>query len=410
MEVKLHPSYEDNLIARQGAAAIEACVHCGFCLATCPTYLLNRDERDSPRGRIYLVKEMLESGEGSKRAQFHLDRCLSCRSCETTCPSGVQYAEIADAGRVLLESAGLRGLFDRCQRRLLRLVVPRPALFTPLLRLGQTLRFALPLFLREKVPEQQHRIRVKATTESQATVLLLDGCVQRSATPTTNDAARKLLSALKVTVAELPRNGCCGAVDAHLGAHDAALDQYRRNIDTWWPAIAGGAEAIISTATGCGAQVVDYAKALAHDPAYAEKARRVSALCRDLSVYLTECKNTLPPVPDKKSLALRVAVQVPCSQTHALSHSDSVALLLEERGFQLAETQDDHLCCGSAGTYSLLQPDLSRELQRNKLAALCTDEPDVIVSANVGCQLHLAQKSPVPVMHWAVLLSQTLPD
>ncbi|GAB5414173.1 MAG: glycolate oxidase subunit GlcF [Congregibacter sp.] len=408
MDVKLHKDFQGNALARDSASAIEACVHCGFCLATCPTYLLTRDERDSPRGRIYLVKNLLESGEASERAQHHLDRCLTCKSCETSCPSGVQYGEILNAGRAILEERVSRPPVEALKRWLLRFLVPRKALFNPLLRCAQLFAPLLPATLRQQVPDKQSRQRLENTDSGTSSVILLDGCVQEYATPNTNDATAQLLDALGLRVVSLRENACCGAIDAHLGAHQAALDRFRRNIDGWWPAIESDCEAIISTATGCGAQLKDYGKALAHDPVYAERARRVSELCGDLSVCLEERIAGLPPAPPE-TLRLRIAVQVPCSQTHVLGHPDSVRSLLRARGFELTDTQNDHLCCGSAGTYSLLQPELSETLRQHKVLDLTGASPDLIVSANVGCQLHLAQTSPVPVKHWAELLRDTLP-
>lgn len=412
MLVNLHPVFSDSLLAREGASAIEACVHCGFCLATCPTYLDTRDERDSPRGRIYLVKELLETGDTSQVAQYHLDRCLTCRSCESTCPSGVRYGEILHTGRVLLEENITRGPFDRLQRWLLRRIVPFRARVGPLLRIAQALSPLMPATLKRSVPPQQAAQPALPVVRYARHVILLEGCIQGAATPATNACARRILHALGIGVWATPRQGCCGALDTHLGAEAAGLAHMRRNIDAWWPALDSntGVEALISTATGCGAQLSDYAKALAHDPDYAERAARVSDLAEDLAPFLLRQNlDALPPPLVSGDKTRRIAVHVPCSQSHALQQADTVRHLLEARAYTLTVTREDHLCCGSAGTYSLLQPAMSDRLRRRKLDALLCDEPEVIVSANIGCQLHLQQRSPVAVQHWTELFLASLP-
>jgi glycolate oxidase iron-sulfur subunit len=402
VDVKLHPRWEDDADATRAAAAIEACVHCGFCLATCPTYLDTRDERDSPRGRIYLVRELLEQGTPEAAAQFHLDRCLTCRACETTCPSGVQYGHIVDGGRQLLERELPRSRGRALLRRLLRLLVPYPRRFAPLLRIGQYLRPLLPAVLREHVPPAQAPLPVAPAGGGGRRVILLEGCVQSAGTPRTNQAARLLLARLGIDVVATPEQGCCGALDTHLGHGESGARAMRRNIDAWWPAIEAGAEAVLSTATGCGSQLADYGDALADDPDYAARARRVSELSADLADFLLgEALDAAGAgaAGDRR----RIAVHVPCSQSHALRSPDSVRTLLERLGYRLCETRDDHLCCGSAGTYSLLQPAMSRRLRTRKVQALSVDAPDLIVSANVGCQLHLAGEAAVPVQHWVEL-------
>ena len=401
MEVRLHPSLVDDARAQQAAQAVEACVHCGFCLSTCPTYLDTRDERDSPRGRIYLIRELLESGDSGLTTQRHLDRCLGCRACESSCPSGVQYAHIADHGRELLLDSVPRGIRDRLRRWVLRMVVPYPRRFNPLLRLGLMLGPLLPRALRAQLPARQEPLPVPAVTASARRVLLLDGCVQACATPRSNQAARLILDRLGIEVLASPGQGCCGALNSHLGFTAAGRAAMRRNIDTWWPAIAAGAEAILSTATGCGAQLQDYGRALAGDPAYAEKASRVSALALDLASFIdAQALAALPHrAPDT-----RVALHIPCSLMHAIGDPDSVRRLLDACGYELTRTTDDHLCCGSAGTYSLLQPAMSERLRGRKLQALCGDRPDLIATANVGCQLHLGAGTEKPVTHWTELI------
>jgi len=400
MYVDLHENYRARPAAREAGELISACVHCGFCLATCPTYLESGDERDSPRGRIYLVKQLLETGTASARTHTHLDRCLTCRSCETTCPSGVQYGQLVDIGRGLMEERVPRSPLDRGRRWLLRAVLPRRHLFTPLLRLGQLVRPLLPQALRITVPPRQ----VPGPTPTRAhsrTMLVLDGCVQSAATPGTNAAARRVLDKLGINLVSVARAGCCGAVNYHLAAHDAGLDEMRRNIDTWWPRIEAGAEAIISTATGCGSMLADYGKLLADDPAYADKARRVSSLARDIGeVLLAEDLAGL----EADTGVGRVAVHTPCSLQHGRGLPTLIRDVLHKAGFELVETAESHLCCGSAGTYSILQAATGRRLRDRKLRALCGGRPALIATGNVGCQLHLQTAADIPVVHWIELI------
>ena len=351
MHVNLHPEYTGSEQAQEAASLISACVHCGFCLETCPTYLVNRDERDSPRGRIYLIKNLLESGTASNQTHTHLDRCLSCRSCETTCPSGMQYGQLLDIGRDLMEQRVPRPAPVRLYRYLLRWTLTRPRIFALGLGLGQLLRPLLPARLRSQVPPRQDPGRLPGRRHPR-TMLLLEGCVQSAATPRTNAAARRVFDRLGITLQNAPRAGCCGAVNYHLGAHRDGLDDMRRNIDAWWPQLEAGAEAILSSATGCGSILTEYGRLLAHDPAYADRARRVSALARDIGEVLLE--------EDLEKLAInspggKVAVQTPCSLQHGMKRPDLITAILGKAGFELAATSGGHLCCGSAGTYSILQ-------------------------------------------------------
>jgi glycolate dehydrogenase iron-sulfur subunit len=400
MHVELHPDFADTPEGQEAQQLTSACVHCGFCLATCPTYLDNRDERDSPRGRIYLIKQLLETGTASAQTHTHLDRCLGCRSCETTCPSGMQYAHLLDIGRGLMAQRVPRPLSGRVSRRLLRFALGRQRLFTLALRLGQLLRPLLPAKLRQMIPPRQTRRPVPARQHAR-TMLLLEGCVQQAATPATNEAARRVLDHLGITLQSVPRAGCCGALNYHLGAHADGLDDMRRNIDAWWPHIEAGVEAIVSSASGCGSTLVEYGRLLAHDPAYASKAGRITELTRDLGEILL--------AEDVASLAVntavgKVAVQTPCSMQHGLQFPTLISQVLEKAGFELARTSEQHLCCGSAGTYSILQGQTSRRLRDNKLRALGDDGAALIATANVGCQLHLQTAAEVPVVHWIQLL------
>ena len=402
MHVELHPIFADSAPGKQAGELISACVHCGFCLATCPTYLATRDERDSPRGRIYLIKQLLESGAASGRTHTHLDRCLSCRSCETTCPSGVQYGQLVDIGRGLMEQRVPRPLPQRGLRWLLRQGLTSPALFAVALRVGQWLRPLLPGALRRQIPPRQTVGAVPQQPRAR-TMLLLEGCIQKAAAPATNAAARRVFDRLGIRLQSAPQAGCCGAVNYHLAAHADGLDNMRRNIDAWWPQIEAGAEAIVSSATGCGSMLNDYGHLLAHDPVYAARAGRVSALARDIGEILLK--------EDLGSLGIdhrsgRVAVQTPCSLQHGMKLPHLITDILTRAGVTLVATDDSHLCCGSAGTYSILQPAMARRLRDAKIAALTGNNPDVIVSGNIGCQLHLATAAPVPVRHWIELLDQ----
>jgi glycolate oxidase iron-sulfur subunit len=400
MHVELAETLRHDPGAQQAKDLISACVHCGFCLATCPTYLDRADERDSPRGRIYLLKQLLETGDASQQTRTHLDRCLTCRSCETTCPSGMQYGHLLDIGRGMVDQAAPRPIGQRLLRRLLREGLSRPALFGFGLRMGQLFRPLLPAALKQKIPLRQQLAPALATPSTRS-MLVLDGCVQAGATPRTNNAAGRILSRLGIRLTSIPSAGCCGAVNYHLGAHDAGLDNMRRNIDAWWPLIAEGAEAIVSSATGCGALLADYGHLLAADPEYADKAARISALHRDIAQVL-QGENLALLNPD--TTVGKVAVHTPCSQQHGLKQTGQVQDILSRAGFELAVTREDHLCCGSAGTYSILQSDTSARLRQRKLAALTGDSPDLIVTANVGCQLHLNDNDGPPVYHWLELL------
>nr|HPQ97340.1 glycolate oxidase subunit GlcF [Thiolinea sp.] len=400
MQTRLIEKYQTRPEGREAESILRTCVHCGFCTATCPTYQTLHDERDGPRGRIYLIRQLLEWGEVTERTRTHLDRCLTCRSCETTCPSGVQYARLLDLGQGLLDEVLPRPPQARLLRWGLRQVLPRRRRFTSLLRLGQALRPLLPQALRRKVPlrqpvspwPQQRHTRV---------MLVLAGCVQPGAAPNTNAAAARVLDRLGITLLEAPAAGCCGAVSYHLGAHADGLDFMRRNIDAWWPFLEAGAEALVMTASGCGAMVKDYGQLLRDDPVYADKAQRVSAVCKDLGeVLLAEDVGRL----SLQRPAGRTAVHCPCTLQHALKLGGVVEQVLERAGIELARTTEKHLCCGSAGTYSLLQPALSQTLQARKLQALSVDAPARIVTANIGCQLHLDSAAEVPVMHWIELL------
>lgn len=402
MQTNIIQHYQEQPEGREAEAILRNCVHCGFCTATCPTYQELSDERDGPRGRIYLIKQLLEGGEVTAKTRKHLDRCLTCRSCETTCPSGVKYGRLIDIGRAMMEQKLPRPIPQRILRWGLRQVLPYSNRFGALLRIGQMFRPLLPAAIKLKVPPKREASPWPASSHDRV-MLALAGCAQPAATPNTNAAAARVLDRLGVTLVEAPEAGCCGAVSHHLSAHDEGLDFMRRNIDAWWPAIEAGAEAIVIAASGCGAMVKEYGHLLKDDMRYARKAERVSALAQDLGQVLLQ--EDLSKLNLSKG-AGKVAFHCPCTLQHALKQDGVVEQILQQAGIELAATKDKHLCCGSAGTYSILQPELSKKLLNNKLEALTIDQPDRIVTANIGCQLHLETKADVPVQHWIELLDE----
>ncbi|WP_300750042.1 glycolate oxidase subunit GlcF [Janthinobacterium sp.] len=392
----------------EAEAILRACVHCGFCTATCPTYQLLGDELDGPRGRIYLIKQVLEGAEVTSKTQTHLDRCLTCRNCESTCPSGVQYGRLVDIGRNVVEQRVQRPLRERALRYALAQALPRRWLFTPAYKVGQALRPLLSKGLQDKLrpgaaPGQW------PTRSHVRTMLLLDGCVQPAMSPNINAATARVLDALGVQLITAPKAGCCGALRHHLNEQEAALDDMRRNIDAWWPYMdtAAPVEAIVMTASGCGVTVKEYGHLLAHDPAYADKARCISALTRDLSEIMPAFEAELAALVQGK-ITGRVAYHPPCTLQHGQQIRGKVEQVLRAVGVDVVLCADSHLCCGSAGTYSMLQPVLSRQLRDNKLAKLAQCAPDVIVSANIGCLNHLQSGTQTPVRHWIELIDSAL--
>ncbi len=393
MQTQLADFIRDTPEGREADAILRKCVHCGFCTATCPTYQLLGDDLDSPRGRIYLVKRALEGAPVTGKTLQHLDRCLTCRACETTCPSGVRYGRLVDIGRAVVEARTRRGLWDRLRRAALSFGIPRTALFTAVLRLGQILGKAPPTRPAGTWPAARHARKM----------LALQGCVQPALAPDINAAAARVLDRVGISLVALPAAACCGALRFHLNRQDAGRDDMRALIDAWWPAVASGeAEAIVMTASGCGATVKEYGELLAHDPEYRDKAARISAMTRDLCEVLPP--EALPARPSGE----RIAFHSPCTLQHGQQIHGRVEALLERVGYQLAPVRDAHLCCGSAGTYSLLQPELSGELRRHKLAALEEHGPQAIATANIGCLAHLQAPTATPVRHWIELVDAAL--
>lgn len=410
MQTTLAPEFAGTPDGAEAEAILRRCVHCGFCTATCPTYQLLGDELDGPRGRIYLIKQVMEGEPPTRETQLHLDRCLTCRNCETTCPSGVEYGKLVDIGRRVVDAKVARPAGERRVRWLLKQGMTSP-LFKPALRLGQALRPLVPAALQDKVPP-----RPPATAHDWPTrqlnrrVALLLGCVQPALAPNINSATARVLDAAGIQTVVAPEAGCCGAVHEHLGDHDRALDHARRNIDAWWPLVAGPGErveALVMNASGCGVMVKDYAHLLRADPAYADKARRISALTKDLSELLPELVPLLKARLKAKPGAL--AYHPPCTLQHGQKLKGGVEAALRTLGFQIdCAPSDSHLCCGSAGTYSVLQPVLAKQLRERKLAALAPLQAEQIVSANVGCIQHLQAGTTTPVRHWVEVLDDAL--
>ena len=403
MQTNLADFIKDTPEGREADAILRKCVHCGFCTATCPTYQLLGDELDGPRGRIYLIKQVLEGATPTSKTQLHLDRCLTCRSCETTCPSGVRYGRLLEIGRPLVEQQVGRSRVEALQREALRTVIPNRAIFSPLVRLGQATRSLLPAALKRKMPPRPAAARPWPVSTHTRKMLLLEGCVQPALSPATNVAAARVLDRLGITLVRAAGTGCCGALSLHLGAQEEAFDYMRRNIDAWWLHVERGAEAILTTASGCGVTVKEYGELLQHDAVYAEKARRISELTCDVSEVLTVHKDELRKLISasvSNASDSRWVFHSPCTLQHGMKLKDAVEALLTDLGFKLAPVADGHLCCGSAGTYSILQPELSQRLLANKIAALTAHSPSAILTANIGCQSHLQTATPLPVRHW----------
>jgi glycolate oxidase iron-sulfur subunit len=402
---------ESFLQTRAGKAAdriLRNCVHCGFCNATCPTYQLTGDELDGPRGRIYLIKQMLEGHPPTSRTRLHLDRCLTCRACETTCPSGVVYHQLLETGRETLETMAPRPRLQQGLRWLLRMVLPRPYLFVPLLKLGQWTGPLLPQALRLKIPRTRPSRPFTPGIRHPRTMLLLDGCVQPALAPQINTATRRVLDRLGINTVVAAGSGCCGAIDQHLDAPAEARQFMRRNIDAWWPAIEAGAEAIIVTASGCAPMVKDYGRLLADDTRYAGKAARVSELAKDISEVIRG-ENPFDRLTLSRGKG-RIAFHSPCTLQHAQSLHGVVEGLLEQAGYELVPVTDSHLCCGSAGTYTILQPQFAAQLRDDKLQTLQKHGPAIIATANIGCLTHMANHARVPLKHWIELIETLLPE
>jgi len=409
MQTQLSAQYQGTADGLAAEAILRKCVHCGFCTATCPTYQLLGDELDGPRGRIYLMKQVLEGAVPTRKTQAHLDRCLTCRNCETTCPSGVQYGHLLDIGRKLVDAQVPRPASERALRWALKEGLTSP-LFGPAMTLGQLLRPLLPRALQNKVPARQDAGRTP-TREHKRKVLLLAGCVQPAMSPNINSATARVFDAAGIQCVVAPKAGCCGAVKFHLNDQDGGKAQMRANIDAWWPHIEADVEGIVINASGCGVMVKDYGYILMDDPAYAVKAQRVSQLTKDVSEWLPELAVNLKD--QVSASASRIAFHPPCTMQHGMQLRGGVEKFMGELGFNVKTTGcEAHLCCGSAGTYSVLNPTLSYQLRDRKLGNLATtfadQAPEQIVSANIGCITHLQSGTATPVRHWIEVLDAAL--
>jgi len=411
MQTRLSTEFKGTPDGDAAEAILRKCVHCGFCTATCPTYQLLGDELDGPRGRIYLMKQVLEGEPVTRSTQQHLDRCLTCRNCETTCPSGVQYGHLVDIGRKLVDARVERPRGERGVRWLLKEGLTSP-LFSPALKLGQAVRPLLPPALRAKVPPRAPAAAHRWPTRSHPRkVLLLMGCVQPALAPNINSATARVLDAAGIQTVVADGAGCCGAIRTHLGDVDGGLADMRRNIDAWWPLVVSDqVEAIVMNASGCGVTVKDYGHALAHDEAYADKAQRIAGLTRDLGELLPDLVPKLKPrlrEPAQRALAFHP----PCTLQHGQQLRGGIEAQLAALGFEVSlAASESHLCCGSAGTYSVLQPELATQLRDRKLSHLEALRPQAIVSANVGCIQHLQGGTDLPVRHWVEVLDEALLD
>jgi len=418
MHSKPAPSLADSALAAEAQDLLRSCVHCGFCLPACPTYRVTGSELDSPRGRIYLIKEMLEQGAPTATTRQHLDRCLTCRACETACPSGMQYGRLADLGRELIEAQppAPRSARERFTRFSLTTVATRRELFSPLVRLSQVLRPVLPGALRALVPPavgERGATPGWPQTRHARRMAVLEGCVQPGLAPQINAAAARVLDHLGISLVKAHDVGCCGAMDHHLGRANAALARVRDNVAASARLLDGGCEAIVSTASGCGTFARDYGHVLRHEaPPLAASATRVGAATRDLCEVIDADALAAAVNSRRKhgSEPVRVAWQSPCSLQHGqrATSAGKVEALLRAAGCELVPTRNATLCCGSAGTYSILQPELSRELRARKLDSLLDATPAVIATANIGCLEHLRQASPVPVRHWIEIVAAAL--
>ena len=417
MQTNINQQFNQLRDIAEVESILRSCVHCGFCTATCPTYQLLGDELDSPRGRIYLIKSYLEGADVSANTQVHLDRCLSCRSCETTCPSGVRYARLLDIGRHLLEEKISRPWHQRVIRALIRWTMPYPSRVLPLLKLAGFVRPLLPDALRRKVPAIDNRVKhfdVAAKPQSSRKVIVFEGCVQSVVAQSTNNALREILAKQGVEALTVSEAGCCSALCQHLSDEEASQRQMKHNIDAWWGLLETGTEAIVVSASGCAAHLKEYGQLLKHDQAYADKAALVSQRVLDVSEFLarefdqTTEEQAASLLQFKNTTAIPVVFHSPCSLQHGMAVRGVVEALLEKAGYILSEVEDSHICCGSAGSYSLLQGKLSQALLKNKIRHLQRSQPQLIATANIGCQLHLQSATNTPVKHWLELIASRL--
>ena len=412
MQTKLADFIKNSPQGEEADAILRSCVHCGFCLATCPTYQILGDELDSPRGRIYLMKQVLEGQPVTQKTQAHLDRCLTCRACETTCPSGVRYGALVDIGRAIVEQQVKRDIRSDVMRFTLRKVLPNAMLFNTLFKAGQAVRPLLPGSLKRKIPQKLKSAKTWPEAQHARKMLVLDGCVQPALAPNINAATARVLDNLGISLIKAENAGCCGAVAFHLNAQEEGLDYMRRNIDAWRPQVERKeVEAIVVTASGCGVTVKEYGHFLQHDAAYAGKAAKISALAKDIGEVLHAELENIERLLAQRSVKAeknRLSFHSPCTLQHGMRIRGVVEKILVAAGFDLTVVPNAHLCCGSAGTYSILQPELSQQLLKNKVTALESGKPDQIATANIGCLMHLQTGTALSVKHWIELMDERL--
>jgi len=399
MQTQIHKSLQKHPAIAQADEILRSCVHCGFCNATCPTYQLLGDELDGPRGRTYLIKQIIETGSCTEKTREHLDRCLSCRSCETTCPSGVQYSRLLSVGRELAEKNSPRKIFDTLLRRALRLVIPYRQRISVIVTIAQKLKPILPAAIQRQLPTQTPA--GLTLTRHQRLVILPNGCAQDAFAADINSDCRNILDKLGITAVSIDSDSCCGAMSEHMSQSAEAEMFMKKNIDAWWPSIESGAEAIVSTASACGLMIKDYGHLLAHDADYADKATRVSELCVDISELLSNEDCSI----FENTQSQRISFHAPCTLQHGQRITGKVESLLNQIGYELIDYNDAHLCCGSAGAYSILQKNISTQLLNNKIENLLQAQPDIIATANIGCLLHMRSGTDTPVKHWLQLIS-----
>ena len=409
MQTALADFIRDTPDGREADAILRACVHCGFCTATCPTYQLRGDELDGPRGRIYLMKQVLEGAEPTRTTQLHLDRCLTCRSCETTCPSGVRYGRLLDIGRRVVEQKVGRTAGERATRWGLRRALLSGSLFSGAVAFGRAFKGLLPGDIGRKLPQALPAGAWPAPRHARK-MIVLDGCVQPALAPNIDAATARVLDRIGISLVRVAAGGCCGALSYHLDAEEEARTLMKRNIDAWWPHLDRDTEAVVVTASGCGVMVKDYGYVFERDPAYAEKAARIASLARDpVEVIAAEWPRIAPKIAMDHG-AQKVAFHPPCTLQHGMRLQGAVEEILLALGLELTPVRDKHLCCGSAGTYSVLQPEMANALKTNKLAALTEGRPEVIATANIGCMTHLASGTRLPVRHWIEILDTRMVD
>lgn len=390
MQTNLLPELLATKNGKRADDILRKCVHCGFCNATCPTHIIDGDELEGPRGRIYLIKEMLEGQAVTNTTLQHLDSCLTCLNCQTTCPSGVQYGELAEIGKEFIERQKIRSNVSRIKRWLICKILPYPKRFMPFVFFARAFNL---------LPAAPEKIATATLSNASEKVLLLDGCVQSVTNANINHHLKNILNNLGIQAYSQKKVQCCGAIEHHNGQAYHALDRIRANIDSWWPHIEQGASAIIMTASGCGSTVKEYARLLSDDPVYAKKALKISQLTKDASEFLADY-----PLSRCNMSVDKIAFHPPCTLQHDQQINGVVENILRRAGYQLLTFKDAHLCCGSAGTYSILQPGMATKIRNNKLQHINNCNPDIIATANIGCLLHLQKGTHTQVKHWLELV------